>query len=128
MKKALVLLLALISACNHIQESGLIPDDLSIEDFLPVETPTDESVIREYFEISRVDETYVESTGATYYTVYGVNMETGEEWCLADDVSPEWAENEPWLIVVGMHVELVYEAGQPSYTGELFPAYSEGFN
>ena len=127
MKKVLVLLLALMSACNHVQESGLIPDDLSIEDFLPVETPTDESVIREYFEISRV--IYNENPGyEPYYTVYGINMETGEEWCIADDVSLEWAENEPWLIIVGMQVELVYEAGQPSYTGELFPAYSEGFN
>ena len=123
MKKALVLLLALMSACNHVQESGLIPDDLSVEDFLPIETPTDESVIREYFEITEVIENYVEETDTVYYTVYAVNLETGETWCIADDVSTEWASNEPWLITVGMKVELVYEAGQPSYTGELFPAY-----
>lgn len=130
MKKTLVLLIAMMSACNHVQESGLIPDGLGIDDFMPTEEPEEgfeTYEVYEYFEISRVEKNQNQGY-EPYYTVYGVNLATGIEECIADDVSEEWASNEPWLITVGMTVELVYEAGQPSYTGELFPAYSEGFN
>lgn len=113
MRKLMPIMIALFSACAPVTTG---------ESESPTPEPSVETdTIVEYFEISKVFKVFVPETGFSYYTVYAVNLETGETQCIADDVGEDVMPEFEWLITVGQRIAQVYEAGQPSYTGMLYP-------
>lgn len=109
--------IALLSACTPITV-GDFEAPVSEE---PAENKTE--YIIDTFEITKVFKTYVYETGFSYYTVYAVNLETGETECIGDDIGEDVMPEFEWLITIGQKVTRVYEKGQPSYTGMLYPVY-----
>ena len=150
-EKIMLVLLALLSACNVEMKpteptTEPTPEPTTEPTPEPTTEPTYPTETAEYYPIINsplynvnhieITEVYVSASEIinfhnipemrSCYTVWGINIDTNERVCIADDINEidisdyHWE----WLLIPGQKVIEIYRNTEEPYTGNLYPVES----
>lgn len=143
-EKVMFALLVLLSACNiEMKEPTPEPTPESTPEPTPATYPTDTDTYYPMINYAtfnvnhlEISEIYLSASEIinfngkkemrSYYTVYGINIDTLERECIADDISESDISDYhiEWILIPGQKVVEIYRSDEDPYLGTLIPVKS----